>query len=53
MKYLKPVYGALLARDETQKVAEACFQRFRSRYHAIAAAGVEHLFRRRAALPQR
>ena len=47
MKYLKPVYGALLARDETQKVAENCFQRFRSRYHAIAAAGVEHLFRRR------
>jgi leukotriene-A4 hydrolase len=49
MKYLKPVYAALLARDDTKELAEACFQRFRSRYHAIAAAGVEHLFRRRAA----
>ncbi|MGO8971820.1 MAG: M1 family metallopeptidase [Myxococcaceae bacterium] len=48
MKYLKPLYGALLAREETRSRAEACFQRYRSRYHAIAAAGVESLLRRRA-----
>jgi leukotriene-A4 hydrolase len=48
MKYLKPLYGALLAREETHAVAEACFQRFRSRYHAIAAAGIENLLRRGA-----
>ena len=49
MKYLKPLYGALLAREETRDVAEACFLRFRSRYHAIAAAGIETLLRRRTA----
>ncbi len=48
MKYLKPLYAALLARHETRPLAEACFQRFRGRYHAIAAAGVEHLLRRSA-----
>jgi leukotriene-A4 hydrolase len=49
MKYLKPLYAALVARDETRPVAEACFQRFRGRYHAIAAAGVEHLLQRKSA----
>jgi leukotriene-A4 hydrolase len=49
MKYLKPLYGALLARDATRPLAEACFRRFRGRYHAIATAGVEYLFRRSAA----
>jgi leukotriene-A4 hydrolase len=47
MKYLKPLYGALLAREETRAVAESCFLRFRARYHAIAAAGIETLLRRR------
>jgi leukotriene-A4 hydrolase len=46
MKYLKPLYAALLMKDETRPLAEACFQRFRGRYHSIAAAGVEHLLRR-------
>jgi leukotriene-A4 hydrolase len=49
MKYLKPLYGALLAREETRAVAESCFLRFRTRYHAIAAAGIETLLRRRTA----
>jgi hypothetical protein len=48
MKYLKPLYAALLAREATRPRAEACFQRFRSRYHAIAAAGIESLLRRHA-----
>ncbi len=48
MKYLKPLYGALLAREETRGSAEGCFLRYRSRYHAIAAAGIETLVRRRA-----
>ena len=46
MKYLKPLFAALLAREETRAQAEACFQRYRSRYHVIAAAGVESLFQR-------
>jgi leukotriene-A4 hydrolase len=50
MKYLKPLYAALLMRDATRPLAEACFQRFRERYHAIAVAGVEHLLRRNSAL---
>ncbi|MGO9829664.1 MAG: M1 family metallopeptidase [Myxococcaceae bacterium] len=48
MKYLKPLYAALLAQEGTRARAEACFQRYRSRYHAIAAAGVESLLRRHA-----
>jgi len=48
MKYLKPLYTALLAREDTRARAEACFQRYRGRYHSIAAAGVEALLRRRA-----
>ena len=46
MKYLKPLYGALAARPDTRARAEACFARFRGRYHAIAAAGVESLLKR-------
>src|SRR5208282_5073733 len=49
MKYLKPLYAALLAREETRPRAEACFRRYRSRYHSIAAAGLESLLRRTAA----
>ncbi len=48
MKYLKPLYAALLAREETRPRAEACFRRYRSRYHAIAATGLESLLRRTA-----
>ncbi len=47
MKYLKPLDAALLAREETRPRAEACFQRFKGRYHSIAVAGVESLLRRR------
>jgi leukotriene-A4 hydrolase len=47
MKYLKPLYGALAAREETRARAEACFQRYRTGYHAIASAGVESLLSRR------
>jgi leukotriene-A4 hydrolase len=46
MKYLKPLYAALLSREETRGEAEACFRRYRSRYHTIAAAGIENLLRR-------
>jgi leukotriene-A4 hydrolase len=46
MKYLKPLYTALLARPQTRALAEACFSRYRARYHAIAAAGLETLLRR-------
>lgn len=49
MKYLKPLYGALLAREATRSVARDCFERFGARYHAIAAAGIEALLRRSAA----
>jgi hypothetical protein len=51
MKYLKPLYAALLAREETKSAAEACFERYRGRYHTIAAAGVEHLLQRGASGP--
>ena len=49
MKYLKPLYAALVAGPGTRAVAEACIQRYRRQYHAIALAGVESLLRRSAA----
>ena len=49
MKYLKPLYAALVAGPGTRPVAEACIQRYRRQYHAIALAGVESLLRRGAA----
>jgi leukotriene-A4 hydrolase len=48
MKYLKPLYAALMANPGTRAVAEACAKRYRRRYHAIAAAGVEAILKRPA-----
>ena len=36
MKYLKPLYRALAARDETKALARELFARFQRRYHPIA-----------------
>src|SRR5262249_19966113 len=36
MKYLKPLYRALVKRDETRRLAHDLFARFRERYHPIA-----------------
>jgi aminopeptidase N len=46
MKYLKPIYAALIAGPGTRSIAEACAKRYRKRYHVIAAAGVEALLRK-------
>jgi len=46
MKYLKPLYAALIAGPGTRSLAEASAQRYRKRYHVIAAAGVEALLRK-------
>ena len=46
MKYLKPLYAALIAGPGTRPLAEACARRYRKRYHVIAAAGVEALLRK-------
>jgi leukotriene-A4 hydrolase len=48
MKYLKPLYAALIAGPGTRPVADACAHRYRPRYHVIAAAGVEALLRKGA-----
>jgi aminopeptidase N len=48
MKYLKPLYAALIAGPGTRSLAEACARRYRRRYHAIAAVGVEGLLRKGA-----
>jgi hypothetical protein len=48
MKYLKPLYAALIAGPGTRSLAEAWAQRYRKRYHVIAAAGVESLLRKGA-----
>jgi hypothetical protein len=48
MKYLKPLYAALIAGPGTRSLAEACARRYRTRYHVIAAAGVEALLRKGA-----
>jgi aminopeptidase N len=48
MKYLKPLYAALIAGPGTRSLAEASAQRYRKRYHVIAAAGVESLLRKGA-----
>ena len=36
MKYLKPLYKALMGRAETKALARRCFERFAPRYHPIA-----------------
>ena len=46
MKYLKPLYGALISGPGTRPLAEACARRYRKRYHVIAAAGVDALLRK-------
>jgi leukotriene-A4 hydrolase len=46
MKYLKPLYAALTAGPATRPIAEACAKRYRRRYHAIAAAGVDAILKR-------
>ncbi len=48
MKYLKPLYAALIAGPGTRGLAEACARRYRKRYHVIAAAGVDALLRKGA-----
>ena len=48
MKYLKPLYAALIAGPGTRSLAETLAQRYRKRYHVIAAAGVETLLRKGA-----
>ncbi len=48
MKYLKPLYAALIAGPGTRSLAETWAQRYRRRYHVIAAAGVESLLRKGA-----
>ena len=48
MKYLKPLYAALIAGPGTRPIAEACARRYRKRYHVIAAAGVDALLRKGA-----
>ena len=46
MKYLKPLYAALIAGPGTRPLAEAWARRYRKRYHVIAAAGVDALLRK-------
>ena len=48
MKYLKPLYAALIAGPGTRSLAETLAQRYRKRYHVIAAAGVDTLLRKGA-----
>ena len=48
MKYLKPLYAALIAGPGTRPLADACARRYRMRYHVIAAAGVDSLLRKGA-----
>ena len=46
MKYLKPLYAALLANPQTRGLAAPCFERYRAGYHPIAAQAVEGLLGR-------
>jgi len=41
MKYLKPLYEALVAREETRALAREVFEEAKDRYHPIARAGIE------------
>ncbi len=41
MKYLKPLYEALAAREETRALAREVFEQARDRYHPIARGGIE------------
>jgi aminopeptidase N len=51
MKYLKPLYAGLVAGPATRPIAEACAKRYRRRYHAIAAAGVDAILKRPSGKP--
>jgi leukotriene-A4 hydrolase len=51
MKYLKPLYASLLARDETRALAAKCFLRYRVRYHTIAESGLVQLLLRHSDPP--
>jgi len=51
MKYLKPLYRALLSVPGSAPLAHRCFERNRDRYHPIARQVIEGLLR--AALPGR
>jgi leukotriene-A4 hydrolase len=42
MKYLVPLYDALLARDATRPLAHSLFARFAASYHPIARAVVRN-----------
>jgi leukotriene-A4 hydrolase len=46
MKYLKPLYGALVATQEHRGKARELFQRYAERYHPIARQGVESILAR-------
>jgi leukotriene A-4 hydrolase/aminopeptidase len=45
MKYLKPLYRALLHAPSTAELARRCFDRYRDRYHPIAQQVIEGLLR--------
>lgn len=47
MKYLRPLYGALMGCESTRALAQDFFQRFRPRYHPIAQQVVAGLIARR------
>ena len=44
MKYLKPLYRALLARPATRELARRAFARYRESYHPIARHVIEAVF---------
>jgi hypothetical protein len=43
MKYLRPLYSALVSRDEFKPLAAQLFARFKQRYHPIAQSVVARL----------
>ncbi|HZN95154.1 MAG TPA: M1 family metallopeptidase [Myxococcales bacterium] len=45
MKYLKPLYRALLCSPDSTQLAHRCFERYRDRYHPIAQQVIEGLLR--------
>lgn len=44
MKYLRPLYTALLKSPETRPLAQDCFRKYQARYHPIARQMVEGVF---------
>ncbi len=43
MKYLKPLYEALVGREDTRALAREIFEEAKDRYHPIARAGIESI----------